>query len=183
TVLDVAPFTVEPVTLTASIEQNRSASIEVLAQRNEGFAGDIKISAEGFSTGKDAITKSFDLGELTLKGSDSMDKLKLTAKQDAEIGVRSIILKGEANITGGTATVYSRPFPVTVTEIPFVISSTLNRLSVTALPTNAQSAASEAATTLKLQRRAGFNGEVALTLEGLTNGVISTLDKIPANGA
>jgi hypothetical protein len=72
--------------------------------------------------------------------------------------------------------------PVTVTEVPFVISSTLTRLSVTALPTNAQSAASEAATTVKLQRRAGFTNEVNLALEGLPAGMIATLDKIPANG-
>lgn len=183
TVLDAAPFTIEPVTLTASIEQNQSAGIEVLAQRNEGFTGEIKISAEGFSAGKEPITKSFDLGEVTLKASDSMGKLKLAAKQDAEVGTRSIMLKGETSMAGGTVTVFSQPLPVTVTEVPFLISSTLSRLSVTALSTNAQSAASEAATTLKLQRRDGYKGETTLTLEGVPAGVITTLEKIPADGS
>src|SRR6185436_3504253 len=39
TVLDTAPFTVEPVTLTAAIEQNQAARFEVMVQRNEGFMG------------------------------------------------------------------------------------------------------------------------------------------------
>jgi hypothetical protein len=51
------------------------------------------------------------------------------------------------------------------------------------LPTNAQSAASEAATIVKLERRAGFTNEVQLVAEGLPVGVISTLERIPANGA
>src|SRR5204862_613718 len=65
---------------------------------------------------------------------------------------------------------------------PFIVSSTLTRLSVTALPTNAQSAASEAATAIKLERRAGFTNEVMLSLEGLPNGIISTLDEISPTG-
>jgi hypothetical protein len=34
-----------------------------------------------------------------------------------------------------------------------------------------------------LQRREGFTGELALTLEGLPSGVIATLANIPPNGA
>jgi hypothetical protein len=53
---------------------------------------------------------------------------------------------------------------------------------ITALPTNSSSAANETATAIKLERRAGFSGEVQLTLEGLPPGIQVTLDKIAANG-
>lgn len=107
-----------------------------------------------------------------------MGRVKLQAKLDAEIGTRTIVIKGES----GDVTQYTRPIPITVSQVPFTVSSTLTRLSVTALPTNAQSAASEAATIVKLDRRTGFTNEVQLAVEGLPAGILSTLDKIPATG-
>jgi hypothetical protein len=71
--------------------------------------------------------------------------------------------------------------PVSVSQIPFVVSSTLSRLSVTALPAGSASAASETSTIIKVERRAGFAGEVALTVEGIPPGVNTTLDKIAAD--
>jgi hypothetical protein len=183
TVLEAAPFTVELVTLSTTIEQNQTGRIEVLANRKEGFAGDIKLTAEGFSAGKDPITKSFDVREATVKGMDSTTNVKLTAKMDAEVGTRTLVIRGEATVNGQLLTQYSRPVPVTVTEVPFVVSSTLSRLNVTALPTNSQSAARQTETTVKLARRDGFTNEVNLTLEGLPAGIETILEKIPANGA
>jgi hypothetical protein len=183
TVLESAPFTIELVTLSAAIEQNQSGRIEVLAARKEGFTGDIKLTAEGFSSGKESITKSFDVREATLKGGESLTNLKLTARAEAETGTRTIVIRGEASVDGQAMTQYSRPVPVTVTEIPFMISSTLARLNVTALPTNSQSAARQTETTVKLARRAGFTNEVSLAIEGVPAGVETTLEKIPANGA
>jgi hypothetical protein len=183
TVIEQAPFTVEAATLAAEIEQNGVARIEVFSQRRDGFSGEIKLTAEGFSAGKDPITKSFTVSEGLIKSGESMHRVKLTAKQDSEVGTRTIVIRGEATIDGAPVVQYSRPVPITVTQIPFVISSTLSRLIVTALPTNAQSAASETATTIKLDRRAGFTNDVELSLEGLPKGVIVTLDKIPAAAA
>ena len=183
TVLEATPFTLEPVTLTAAIEQNQSATFEVLVQRNEGFTGEVKVSAEGYSAGSEPITKSLEVREATLKSGEALARVRLKARLDAEIGTRTVVFRGETTVGGAPVVQYSRPVPVTVTEVPFVISSTLTRLSVTALPANSGSAASEAATAVKLQRRSGFAGEVNLTLEGLPNGVQSTLEKIPANGA
>ena len=183
TVLEAAPFTLELVTLSSAIEQNQAGRIEVVAQRNEFFTGDIKLTAQGFSAGRDPITKSFDVREATLKGTDTATNVKLTAKTDAEIGTRTVVIRGEANDAGQTVVQYTRPVPVTVTEIPFTISSTLSRLNVTALPTNSASAAKQTETTLKLGRRAGFTNEVTLTVEGVPAGIETTMDKIAANGA
>lgn len=182
TVLDVAPFTVEPVTLTATVEQNQAARFDVMVQRSEGFAGEVKLSAEGFSAGKEPITKSFDVREATVKGNESLGNVKLTARLDAEVGTRTVVFKGESTIGGAPVVQFSRPVPITVTEVPFAISTTLTRLSVTALPASAQSAASEAATIVKLQRRAGFTNEVDLALEGLPAGIVPTIENIAANG-
>ncbi|HZO84369.1 MAG TPA: hypothetical protein VFC26_04100, partial [Verrucomicrobiae bacterium] len=179
TILDAAPFTIEPITLSADIEQNGTTRIEVMAQRKEGFTGDIKVTAEGFSAGRDPITKSFTMTEgIIINGTQTMSRVKLQAKIDAEIGTRTIVIKGES----GDVTQFSRPIPITVSQVPFMVSSTLTRLSVTALTTNAQSAASEAATAVRLERRPGFTNEIQLSLEGLPTGITSTLDKISASG-
>jgi hypothetical protein len=181
-VLEAAPFTLELATLSAAIEQTQAGRIDVLAQRKEGFTGDIKLTAEGFSAGREPITKSFDVRDATLKGTESATNVKLTAKMDAEVGTRTVIIKGESTVDGQAITQYSRPLPITVTEIPFVVSSTLSRLNVTALPTNSQSAARQTETTVKVSRRAGFTNEVGFAIEGLPAGVDSTLEKVAANG-
>src|SRR2546428_4679877 len=72
TVLETPPFTLELVTLSASVEQNQSTSIEVMAQRRDGFAGDIKLTAEGFSAGREPLSKRFEGGEATLKASEPL---------------------------------------------------------------------------------------------------------------
>jgi hypothetical protein len=181
TVLDTAPFSIDLVTLSAAIEQNRSATIEALVQRREGFTGDIKLTAEGYSAGKEAITKSLDVGEVTLKPTENSAKVKVTAKQDSEIGTRTIVLRGEAAVDGQTAVEYSRELPVTITQIPFVLSSTLPKLSVTAVPPGSESAAGEASTIIKVERRDGFTNELDLKITGMPSGITTTLDKIPAN--
>jgi hypothetical protein len=117
-----------------------------------------------------------------LKAAESLGKVKLRATQDSEIGTRTIVIRGETTVDGQQMVQYSREIPVTITQIPFVISSTLPKLSVTALPTNAQSAASEAATTIKVDRRAGFTNELQLSITGMPAGIETTLEKIPVNG-
>src|SRR5439155_19741756 len=141
-------------------------------------------TVEGLSAAaKDPLTKSFDAAEVTIKSTESVGKLKLKAKQDSEIGTRTIVVRGEATVDGQSVVQYSREVPVTITQIPFVISSTLPKLSVTALPTNAQSAASEASTAIRVERRAGFTNELQLSIDGMPAGINTTLDNIPANGA
>jgi len=180
TVLDSPPFTLELMTLSASVEQEQSAKLEILAQRREGFAGEIKLAAEGFAAGKEPITKSFDTKETTLKAGETLGQVTLKAKMDSEIGTRTVIVRGEATVEGQSVVQYSSPVPVTVVQLPLAVSSTLTRLSVTALPTNSASAAAEASTTIKIERRAGFTNEVTLSLEGMPAGINTTLETISA---
>ena len=177
TVLDVVPFSLESLTLSLNLEQNQSGTVEVFAQRREGFNGEIKLTTEGFAAGREAIGKNFEGGEAAIKANETIGKLSLKPKLDSEVGARTIVVRGEA----GGAVQYSRPIPVTVTQYPLVLSSTLGKLSVTALPTNSTSAAGETETKIKVDRRAGFNGEVALALEGLPSGIKSELGKLTAS--
>lgn len=181
TILEEAPFRVEPLTLATTIEQDRTGEVELVIERSEGFMGDITISAEGFSTGKDPITKSFDMTAATVKAGSSRGTIKLKARTDSEIGTRPIILKAEAKVNGQTISTYSSSIPITTTQIPFVVTPSLKRLAVTALPPGSQSAASEAVFIVKADRRAGFDGEISLVLDGVPEGITATIDKIAAN--
>jgi hypothetical protein len=180
TVLDEAPFALELLTLSASIEQEQTAAIEVLILRRDGFDGEVKLFAEGFSAGREPITKSFDAPEVVVKGNEAMGRVNLKAKLDSEIGTRTVIIRGEAVLDGNTSTQFSRPVPVSVSQLPFLLSSTMSRLSVVALPAASQSPARETATAIKVDRRAGFTNEVQLRLEGLPDGFEYVLDTIPA---
>jgi hypothetical protein len=183
TVLDQPPFTLELATLTAALEQDQTATIDVVAQRRDGFTGEIKLSAEGFSAGRDPITKSLDVPAVALKGNESQGKIKLKARLDSEVGTRPALIKGETTIDGQTVVQYSPAFPVTISQVPFVLSTSLKRLAVAALPSSSESAAREAVFLVKADRRAGYTGEITLVLEGLPEGITAIIDKIPANAA
>jgi hypothetical protein len=182
TVLEEVPFSVAPGTLMASIEQNQEAKVEVMVERKNGFAGEVTITAEGFSPRRDPITKSFEIPAAVLKGKESRGTLSLKAKLDAEIGVRPIYLKAESEVDGQKVTDYSQLLPVGTSEIPFVLTATMKKIIVAALPPGSQSAAGEAFFTVKAARRGGFNGEIMLKLDGVPEGVTATVDKIAENG-
>jgi hypothetical protein len=180
TVLDTTPFRLELATLSASVEQGQSTTLEVLALRREGFANQIKLSAEGFNAGREAISKSFEVAEAIIKDGETLGKITLKAKMDSEIGTRTMVVGGLGGLDGQLYSEYTQPIPVTVTQYPLTLSSTLPRLSLTVLPPGAESAAGEAETKIRVDRRAGFAGDVELSIEGLPEGVKSEVPKIPA---
>jgi hypothetical protein len=180
TVLDTTPFRLELATLSASVEQGQSVTLDVLALRREGFANQIKLSAEGFNAGREPISKSFDVGEAIIKDNETMGKITFTAKMDSEIGTRTVVVGGLGGLDGQLYSEYTRPIPITVTQYPLTLSSTLPRLSLTVLPPGSESAAGEAETKIRVDRRGGFSGDVELSLEGLPEGVKSEVPKIPS---
>jgi hypothetical protein len=183
TVLDTTPFRLELATLSASVEQGQSATLEVLALRREGFASQIKLSAEGFNAGREPISKSFEVGEAIIKDGETLGKITLKARMDSEIGTRTIVVGGLGGLDGQLYSEFTQPIPITVTQYPLTLSSTLPRLSLTVLPPGSDSAAGEAETKIRVERRAGFNGEVELSLEGLPAGVKTELGKLAAGVA
>ncbi|MEY2428229.1 MAG: hypothetical protein QOJ40_1114, partial [Verrucomicrobiota bacterium] len=181
TVLDTPLFILDLLSLTAETDQDQSATVEVRAQRSSEFTNNIDLTAEGYSTDREPISKNVDVPAAALKANETRVKLALNAKSGSETGTRTIVVKGTATVNGQTTTQYTQAIPLTVRPIPFTLASSLPRLSVTALPPDAKSAAGEAVFSVKADRRAGFNGEIALTLEGLPEGVVATYDKIPAD--
>lgn len=180
TVLEEAPFSIAPATLTLQLEQNQSDPIEVTVHRADGFTGEITVTPEGFSAGREPAGRSFDFQPLVLKAGELSAPLRLRAKLDAEIGTRNLFLRAEA-AAGETRWVdYSTVIPVTTVPLPFVISTSLKRLLVTALPAGSVSAASEALFSAKVERRAGFAGEIELKLDGVPEGMTATVEKIAA---
>ncbi|MDB6037159.1 MAG: hypothetical protein JWM99_1000 [Verrucomicrobiales bacterium] len=182
TVLPEAPFAVDATTLAAFIEQEQTAPVDAIVERRHGFAGEIKITVEGFSAGREPATRSFDFQPITVKGNEVSGIINLRTKLDSEIGTRAAIVRAEATVDGSTVVEYSTSFALATKELPFVLRTSLTKLAVTALPPGSQSAASEAAFTSKVERRAGFNGEVVIAVEGIPAGVTVMADKIPASG-
>jgi hypothetical protein len=180
TVLDAVPFTLDAMTLGISAEQNQAGTVEVFAQRRESFTGDIKLVAEGFDAARDPLSKNFEGGEGIIKANESVGKITLTPKLASEVGVRTVVVRAEAMADGRQVVTYTQPLPVAVTQYPLILSSTLPRLSLTVLPPGTESSAGEAETKIRVERRAGFNGDVELSLEGLPEGVKSEVPKIPA---
>ncbi len=176
TILPAAPFAVSAATLMASIEQNQSGNIDVIVDRRNGFNGEIKVTAEGFSAGRDPISRSFDLQPLTLKAGENRGALSLKTRIDSEIGIRHVVLRAESD----GVVEYSSLLPLGTTQIPFTLSTSLKKLIVTALPASTGSAASEAVFNAKSERRDGFEGEITLKLDGVPEGVIATVTNVAA---
>jgi hypothetical protein len=183
TVLNDAPFLIYNGQLLATFEQDQSLNIDAFIERRNGFTGEIKVSLEGFSAGREPATKSFDYQPITIKGAETRGSVALKAKLDSEIGARMMVLRGDATVNGQPVTQYSPPFPVQTSEIPFMLTTTSKRLIVTALAPGSQSSANEALFVVKANRRAGFNGEIDLKLEGVPEGMTATVEKIAASAA
>jgi hypothetical protein len=181
TVLEEAPFLIHSGNLLATVEQDQSVNFETLIERRDGFNGEVKVSLEGFSAGREPATKSFEFQPITIKGNESRGAVSAKAKLDSEIGARMVVLRGDATVNGQAVTQYSAPFPVATSEIPFMLTTTLKRVVVTAVPAGSQSSANEAVFQVKANRRAGFNGEIELKLEGIPEGITATVEKIPAS--
>jgi hypothetical protein len=182
TVLDTPPlFTIDLLTLSLLLEQDQSANLEVAVARKEGFEGDIKLTAEGYSSGREPLTDNVDVQPITAKPGEHRVSLKMKAKLDSEIGSRLIYVKAESTNGGQTITQYSQAIPLTITQIPFTLFNTMKRLSVAVLPAGTTSAAGEAEFVVKASRRGWFTDQVNLSLEGVPEGVLATSTNLPSH--
>jgi hypothetical protein len=180
TVLESSPFLVHSGQLLATAEQDQTVDLQALVERQNGFAGEVKVTLEGFSAGRDPIAKSFDFQPIIVKGTEDEGTLKVKTKLDSEIGARMVVFRGEATMDGQATVQYSAPFPVRTTQIPFVLSTSLKRVTLTAIAAGSQSSAGEAFFTVKADRRAGFDGEITMQVEGAPEGVTVTAEKMAA---
>lgn len=178
-VFDAAPFTVDALTIAGAMDQLQSATIDVFVNRRAGFTGDVKLSALGFSAGRAPIAKNLGVKDVTVKGGDSMAKLTFRAKVDSEIGTRPVLVRGEATDHGETVVQYSQPLAITVTQIPFVLSTASSKIALNA-PRAGSTNVDEASLKVNVDRR-GFAGEIPLTIDGLPMGVHVVGTNVAAN--
>ncbi len=180
TVLSEAPFMIYPGQLLATVEQDQTINLEALLERGKNFQGEVKISLEGFSAGREPVTKSFDYQPVAIKPNETRASIPVKARLDSEIGARMMVLRGDATVDGQAVTQFSTPFPVATSQIPFVLSTTLKRLTLTAVAPGGESSAGEGFFLVRAERRAGFGGEVTLQIEGVPEGITATAEKIAA---
>ena len=180
-VLDTAPFTIDALTVGAGMDQLQSATIDVLVNRQTGFTQEVRISAVGFSVGREPITKSIDVKELTVKSDARTGQLKLTAKVNSELGVRTVLVRGEAIHNGQAAVQFSQPVAVAVTPIPFVLTASQTKLGLNAARLGATNF-DDVTMKVNVERR-GYAGEIPLTLTGLPSGVKVDGTNIAPNAA
>ena len=178
-VLETTPFTIDALTVGAGMDQLQSATIDVAVNRAPGFNGDVKLTAVGFVSGREAIARSLAVKELVVKGDARSAQLKLTAAIDSELGSRQVFVRGEAMHQGQPMVEFSQPVAVTVTQIPFVLSATPAKISLNAPPAGATNV-DEVELKVAVNRR-GFAGELPLVVKGLPDGVRVEGTNVPAN--
>jgi hypothetical protein len=182
TVLDRPPFTVDWVTIAANLGQDGSATLRGEVKRANGFTGDITVSVQGFSaSGEEEITKSLEVSSVKVPGDASEFSIPAKAKLTSEIGTRPIMLRAEANVEGAEVVQFSQAIPLNIVEFPFVLSSSLPRLSLTVQRAGEKSEAGEAEFSVKVERRGWFTDAIALSLEGLPEGIVATATNLPSN--
>jgi hypothetical protein len=180
-VLDTAPFTIDALTVGAGMDQLQSATIDVLVSRQAGFTQDVKVSAVGFTVGREPITKNFAVKELTVKSDARTAQLKLTANVNSELGVRTVLVRGEATNNGQSVVQFSQPVAVAVTQIPFVLTASQTKLGLNAARPGATNF-DDVTMKVNVERR-GYAGDIPLTLTGLPAGVKVDGTNIAANAA
>jgi uncharacterized protein YdeI (BOF family) len=178
-VLDTAPFTVDAITVGVNMDQLQSANIDVAVNRAPGFTNDVKLSAVGFVSGREATSKSLNVRELAVKADARTAQLKLTANADSELGVRHLLVRGESTNNGQQVIEFSQPVAVGVAQIPFVLSATPAKISLNAPPAGSTNV-DEVELKVAVNRR-GFVGDLPLVVKGVPEGVRVEGTNVAAN--
>ena len=182
TVLPPAPFNVEVAQPSLLAEQNGNASLDVSVVRRPGFSGEVRISAEELP--------GISIPAVAVPPGQSRARLNLQVSNGSEVGIRPVLVRGEAPVDGHTSISHAaQPVPLQTRGIGMFLTAMLPgspffrtdpvRLSAVALPTNAASSANQTEFVVKVDRR-GVEGEITLALEGLPKGVEATVSQIPA---
>ena len=185
TVLPGAPFdlSVAPASLLA--EQNSAAGLEVRVQRRDGFDGEVRIAAEDLP--------GVSIPAITLPSGQTRGRLALQVAQNAETGIRPVMIRAEASVGSRTVTTHAAAsVPLTLQPIPMFLTAMLPgspffrtdpvRLSAVALPEGTRSEANQTQFVVKVDRR-GVSGEIELRLEDLPKGVEARVSNILTNKA
>lgn len=103
--------------------RNRTLVLPISIVRSAGFNGDIQVTLEGFSSGRDPVShqptpiaRDLAVVPLTIKGSESLGQLIVKVNPTCEIGMRMVAIRAEAKVGNDTWVQYGPAFPLTVKE-------------------------------------------------------------------
>jgi hypothetical protein len=148
----------------ASLEQGKSTTIPITLTRSTGYTGTVGLSAVALPSGVTATIAPASLG-----GTATTATLTLTATLQAVLGAKQILIQADAD---GAA---DKSIPVQLTVTP----NTTPAVLLSTQPTFADIIRGQAATVaVTIERLAGYNGEVAITVDGLPANVTATANPI-----
>jgi hypothetical protein len=102
------------------VQRGRGGQLPVVVSRTGAFAaGDVSVTLEGFTLGRDGagpapIARSLKLAPLVIGGGNTFGTVGFTAEPNAEQGTRLVVLRAEAKVGNDTVVQYSPAFPLTV---------------------------------------------------------------------
>src|SRR5216683_839955 len=149
-------FTLSASPSSLSITQGASGASTITVTPQNGFNGNVSLSASGLPSG---VTASFNPSSTT-----STSTLTLTASSTAAIGTATVTITGTS---GGLS--HGTTLSFTVTPPPsFTLSASPSSLSMTQ--------GASGASTITVTPQNGFNGNVSLSASGLPSGVTASFN-------
>lgn len=162
TVTAAPSYTIDVTPATRSIAAGTSGTVDIALTRTGGFAGAVGLTVEGLPNG---VTGTFN--PQSVPGTANSSVLTLNVGAAAATGTSTVTVKGTA--TGQVDK--TKTFQLTVTAA----SAGSYTLAVTPTTVSVQQGATGTAN-VALTRTGGFTGAVALTAEGLPNGVTASFN-------
>ena len=108
TVLPAAPFFLAVLPQAVTAEQNGGAALDISVTRRPGFDGDVRIAAEELP--------GVSIPTVTISSAQSRAQLSLSPAYGAEVGIRPVMVRGEA-VSGGVTNVTHAPVSVPLTKM------------------------------------------------------------------
>ena len=101
------------------VARNQGGAIPVIVSRQGGFTGDVTVTLEGFSSGREGdgprpIERNLNFKPLTVAGSATFGTLGFQVDGGSQTGTRWSSCKAEAKVGNDTVVQYSPAFPLTV---------------------------------------------------------------------
>lgn len=164
TIMESPEFLVTTIPVSLSLTQGKSTSCGVSATRKSGYTGAISLLVSGLPRGVSA-------SQANIAENQNQATLTLTAAGDASVGIQNLVVSGSVTINNQQVSTAAVAIPLVVFEAPFVL--TANPTDPTIIQGGAVVIPQEGAVvaTVNVTRKGFFTGAIALSVEGLPEGV------------
>ncbi len=100
-----------------------AGGLGLVVRRREGWKGDVTVTLEGYTSGRDeksklpkAVAESLEFQPVILKEGQETAVIAFKPKPKCELGTRTVLLRAEGKVDKQTVVQYSRAIPLTVLE-------------------------------------------------------------------